>query len=274
VHAGVVPVLPARHAEAPIYHLDTAVSPEATRRAKAARYEAAEPGRPAYGGGPLNEVLYVPEDWPAARRRPVPPEDRAWIDGVLAAGTAPAEGGPSAPGAAARTNGAADVEAGGDVPLVPAAEIDAAAPARELPPDAYRVDLALLDPDDDRLAPGERRPLYVRVRNAGTATWPWGWDQDPQVRVSHHWRTSAGEMVAFEGERSPLPVRLPPGGSTVVPVWVTAPAEAGRYLLEIDLVHEHVRWFATPLGVAVTVADRPSRRSARTAPDPEAGAPC
>ena len=41
-----------------------------------------------------------------------------------------------------------------------------------------------------------------------------------------------------------------------MPVWVEAPAEPGDHLLEIDLVHEHVRWFEAPLRVPVAVAAR------------------
>lgn len=41
-----------------------------------------------------------------------------------------------------------------------------------------------------------------------------------------------------------------------MPVWVEAPADAGRYVLEFDLVHEHVRWFESPLVVEMNVVDR------------------
>jgi hypothetical protein len=251
LHAGPVPILPARHAETPLYHLDCLVRPVADRRDKAARYEAELPGRVAYGGGPLNDVLYLPEDWAPARRRPVPDKDRAWIDEVLAATASPPPGG-----------------AGGvDPPLVPDAEIDAMAPDLHPGDDDHRAHLARFD-DDDRLAPGERRPVHVRVTNRGGAVWRWGLDQEPQVRVAHHWRTPDGELVQFEGERSPLPARLGPGDEAIVPVWVTAPAEPGRYLLEIDLVNEHVRWFEAPLVLEMTVGPRPDAGTG------EVGGPC
>jgi hypothetical protein len=43
----------------------------------------------------------------------------------------------------------------------------------------------------------------------------------------------------------------------VVPVHVLAPETPGRYHLEIDLIHEHVRWFGA--GVDCAVAVRPRR---------------
>jgi hypothetical protein len=97
-----------------------------------------------------------------------------------------------------------------------------------------------------------------RVANRGSAWWPWAWEQEPHIRVSYHWRTLDGEPLVFEGVRSSLPARLDPGESQIVPVWVEAPAEAGRYLLEFDLVHEHVRWFESPLVIEMEVADRPA----------------
>jgi hypothetical protein len=39
-------------------------------------------------------------------------------------------------------------------------------------------------------------------------------------------------------------------------MWVEAPGTAGDHLLDVDLVHEHVRWFDDPLTGGITVADR------------------
>ena len=72
LHGGFVGVLPARHVDAPLYHLDAVVNDDATRAAKAARYEAEAPGRSAYGGGPLSEVMYRPERWASGATRPSP----------------------------------------------------------------------------------------------------------------------------------------------------------------------------------------------------------
>lgn len=245
LHAGIAPVLPARHVEAPMYHLDCVVTDEATRRAKAARYTAATPKPPqAYGGGNLDEVLYVPEEWAHRELRPVPDEDRVWIEKVLAADTLD-------PAATTTSNTPTPAP-----PVVAPEEIDAVASLRDLPESAYRAGLALFEPGDVRLAPGERRPLYVRVENRGVARWPWGWDQEPHIRVSYHWRTPAGEVSVYDGVRSALPGWLNPSESALVPVWVEAPAAEGDWVLEIDLVHEHVRWFEMPLAVPVRVEPR------------------
>ena len=254
VHAGIVPVLPTRHLDAPLYHLDALVRSEAERRAKADLYEAERPGHQAFGGGLLNDVLYLPERQGDVALRPVPADDRAWIDQVLAA-TDPSSSNPP-PKSRARSGFR------GPVRPVAAEEIDAFAPPSPLPDDAYRVALELFE-TDHRMAPGETRPVYVRVRNEGPVTWPWGLDQEPQIRVSYHWRRADGELLPDEGVRSPLPERVGPGQATIVPVWVQAPAEAGTHVLELDLVHEHVRWFEAPLPVEMTIAPRETGARAR-----------
>jgi hypothetical protein len=137
-------------------------------------------------------------------------------------------------------------------------------------PDDYAVDLSLVEPlgPDGRLpmAPGETRPVYVEVANRGGATWRWGLEQQPEIRVAYHWRAANGDVTDFEGLRSPLPCALGPGDATIVPVWVRAPA-AGDHTLEVDLVHEHVRWFEAPLEVRVSIRER------RAADDPTHDAP-
>jgi hypothetical protein len=254
VHGGLVAVLPNRQAEAPLYHLDCVLTSEQERRDKADRYEAEHPGRTAFGGGSLNHTLYLPERTHAHDPRPVPDDDRVLIDHVLAGTTI------TAPAPAA-----------GQPPLIPDDEIDAlAAPTlpAALPDDAYKAHLALADHEDTRLAPGERRPVYVRVTNAGGVRWPWGLDQEPQVRVAYHWRHADGEILHVEGLRSPFPATVGPGETVVVPVWVDAPTDEGTYLLDVDLVHEHVRWFDDPLTVEVRVAERAARQvGARTGSD-------
>jgi hypothetical protein len=238
LHGGIVPALPARHIEAPIYHLDCLVKTESERAVKAAAYEAVEPGPTAYGGGRLNDVLYLPERHRTMDLRSVPSTDRAWIEDVLKARSLPG-GGHAGPEQ--------------QVAMVPAEEIDALAPHEALPEGAYHAVLSLFDDHDRRMLPDEKRPMYVRVENEGPVTWPWGWEQKPEIRVSYHWRSLTDDFVDVEGLRSPLTAPLLPGGTQIVPVWVAAPTAAGPYILELDLVHEHVRWFNQPLAVEMRV---------------------
>ena len=255
LHGGFVGVLPARHVDAPLYHLDTVVNDEATPgcegrevRGRGAR------ARRGYGGGPLSDVMYRPEAWSSSGAvRPVPDEDRALIERVLAA-RARALTGPPTPVRPTRPGDQTDV------PLAVAADVDGLASSPAMAPGDYAAGLSLFETTEAsaplRLAPGEARPVYVEVENQGGATWRWGLDQQPLVRLSHHWLAPDGALTRYEGLRSPLPCTLPPGASVIMPMWVEAPEEPGEHVLEIDLVHELVRWFERPLRVPVVVAER------------------
>ena len=100
---------------------------------------------------------------------------------------------------------------------------------------------------------GEARALHVEVTNRSGEPWPGGMDAEPRIRLSYHLRSADGELLQADGPRSPLPAPLAAGDSQIVPVMVEAPPTAGRYLLEIDLVREHVRWFDAPARIELEV---------------------
>jgi hypothetical protein len=225
-HTHASPVLPARWIDASIYHLDLIVKSEADRARKAAAKESAHPGLTAPGGRPLNEAYYLPERGGPRRLAPVPEGDRAMIETVLAARDAPS---------------AESV----DAPLVTAVEMDLVWAGRTLGEGAYRARLELVE-DELRMAPGEHRAVHVRIRNEGDERLAWGLDLPPLVRIGYR-------LGGQEGPRAPLPSELAPGESLIAPVPVVAPRDPGAHRLEIDLVHEEVRWFGQPLVVELRV---------------------
>jgi len=107
------------------------------------------------------------------------------------------------------------------------------------------------------LAARETAALDVTVANEGTHTWPPGTLGWPQIRVSYRWRGADGSVVVEDGLRTPFPHAVRPGETALVPVDVTAPARPGSYVLELDLLHEHVRWFGAPVTLGVEVAPQP-----------------
>ena len=238
-HFPIGPMLPARYVEAPLYHLSCLVQTFGERRAKAHRYEADRPGTISPAGGPFNEVLQLPEQYATLRPIRVPAGDQAWIEAALTA--TPEKPAPTSPPALA--------------PLVSPAEIDAVSPVRRLDDNAYRARIVVVE-RDTRLAPGVTRSILTRVENCGTATWPFGWHQSPAVRLSYHWERRDGQALAQHGRRTPLPATVRPGESVLVPIEVAPPEEPGRYVLDLDLVHEEVRWFGCPTRLEVLVADR------------------
>jgi SAM-dependent methyltransferase len=134
---------------------------------------------------------------------------------------------------------------------------------------AFRARLEFAAPPPSEVAAGERFSVAVVVRNEGDAWWP-AVVEGPgpfHVRVGNHWRTRRrGRVVVPDDGRTPLARDIPPGDEHVHSLVATAPARAGRYVLELDMVQERVAWFADR-GSPTLRADVKVRRPA---PGPEA----
>lgn len=234
-HTEATPVLPARHLEAPLYHLDCAVTTRAARERKITRYAADRPGLQAPGGGDLNEVYYLPERHARLPPRPVPEEDRELIAAVMGAHAA------GHPPPAEET-----------LPFASAAQVDRLWPGRDFGPGAYAARIEPLE-RDPRTLPGETRPLAVRLSNDGDELWHAGSEGARPVHLSYRLAEPGGRVLVEEGLRTPLPAPVPPGTTCVVPVHVRAPERPGSYEVRLDLVHETVRWFGLDARATIVV---------------------
>jgi hypothetical protein len=236
-HAHAAPAHPAAYVEEPVYHLELLTETAEARRAKAIRYEVARPHMVAHGGGRVNEAFYLPELRTRVRTRPVPAEDRDLLRRAL---TPPPLRGPAPPSVP-------------ELPVVALTELDREWIGRVFPPSTYasRIEpYAALE----RLPPQRTERVLVRVTNLGTETLPGLPVPDPPIRLSYRWLGRDGSVLVADGERTFLPARLGPGESALVPMTVRTP-ERGAYVLEIDLVHEGVRWFGCPLRIALDVGE-------------------
>jgi hypothetical protein len=110
-------------------------------------------------------------------------------------------------------------------------------------PTEYLAELQLLGVDEFFAAQVAR--LSVKVTNRGYLTWP-SVASDPAhpVRMSYHWLDAVGNVVTHEGLRTDLPRDLGIGESLFMRVSILAPPIPGTYTLVLDLVREHVTWFA------------------------------
>jgi hypothetical protein len=252
-HLPVEPVWPSRFLDAGFYHLDYLLKTRAQREAKVAYHLAIRDGERLEGSDSDMPLYFLPEDAFGAEPIPVPEHHLPAIEQVLAADGEEIPGPPPA-----------------EIRLATRAEIDRFWPERSLSSAAYRATIDPLDPPL-LLEPREHRPVHVKVRNDGDDRWPWTprepekraayWPQvehRPLVRLAYRWLDTSGRLVVGEGFRTPLPATVEPGESAVVPVVVVAPDEPGSYWLEIDLVHEFVRWFECAVGIEVKV-ERPRR---------------
>lgn len=214
-----------RALDLPVYHADCLLASPDERRAKRRRYESLRPHETA-AGFPVNG-MYTPEDYPAIETTEVPPEDAELIAaaGSEASGVEPAR---------ARRPPAA----GAMPPVLRLDESDRYSSARRVPESAYRARLALVRPLGP-LAPGSTSEHEVEIENLGDERWPAEHAGPPLIRLASRW------LPGEEGARTAFTETVEPGRATRALLRLTAPAVAGRHLLEIDVVHEHVRWFGT-----------------------------
>ena len=237
LHTANAPELPARYLEAAIYHLDTALHTEAQRQAKIERYSAIDPALREPAGDRLMAHYYLPELYATSDPVSVSAEDQRIIAGAL---TPP-------PVMRSALDGGAT--------FVSAAQIARHWPLRTISSDAYRASLTPID-SYRRLVASEHRPFRVAVRNESNETWPGGEDRQPVIRVAYRWKRPDGSVVVADSPRGAFPAPVAPGAEAIVPLRVIAPEEPGEYVLEVDVVHEFVRWFESPFEVTITVRPR------------------
>jgi len=236
-HRPIVVSGPGRYPQLPLWHADPVLRTPEQRREKARRYEQTRPGM-RVGARALNFAFYLPESADGPTLADVPPEERVRIEAVLGA---------------ARPAGAP----GAEVRHATREEIDAWWPDTGAASQGGRCEV--LDRVAELVA-GEQRTVDVLVRNTGSGTWPWGWESVPEVRLGSRWFDADGVEVRAVQLRTAFPAALAPGHTDVVPVHLLAPDLPGAYRVEVDLIHEHARWFES--GESWDVVVRPRRRIA------------
>jgi SAM-dependent methyltransferase len=140
-------------------------------------------------------------------------------------------------------------------------------PAGALPVGAYRARVtATPRPDGD----AARVVMDVVVTNTGTDTWP---DGTP-LNIGNHWLARDGAVLVADDRRVAVPLPLGPGASARVSFEAPRADTPGADVLELDLVHEGVAWFAwhgsptarVDVGAAVPGESAPRTPTASTAP--------
>jgi hypothetical protein len=247
LHSGPRLAFPSEFVEACIYHLDTALTPRATRAAKVAAYLATPPDLVEPSGNELTERFYLPEDHATLPPVEVPPADRALIEATGSALFAASAVG----NAASDRRSHAQPRRPASTPIIPVEEVNMLWAQRRLDVDAYRASIAPIDAHR-QFTVGEHRPFRLSVTNLGNERWPGG-ERDPLIRVAYRWLSGTGATLVPEGFRTAFPSSVGPGEGCVVDAIVAVPETPGSYVLEFDLVHEHVRWFDAPLRLSMTV---------------------
>ena len=142
------------------------------------------------------------------------------------------------------------------------------APAEPLPDGAFGASITLAEPVPASVSPGATIVVSVDVTNEGSATWPGMVEGGGScsVRLANHW-LGFRRVHQLDDGRSALPRDIEPGTAVRMTLSVTAPARPGRYRLELDLVQEHVAWFADKGSTTLRVPVRVGRSAPPTAHD-------
>jgi SAM-dependent methyltransferase len=140
--------------------------------------------------------------------------------------------------------------------------------AHALPDGAHRARFTLKNPPAT-LTAGERVTLPIAVGNESGVPWPHDIPSERHIYLGNHWLRADGTMVIQDDGRAVLPKTIGPGEEAEISLTVQAPSQPGSFVLEIDLVQEHICWFAqagSPTARnAVTVAVRPASAAGNTA---------
>lgn len=94
-------------------------------------------------------------------------------------------------------------------------------------------------------SPGEDFNFRLEATNAGRAAWPARGAPETKgiVRLGAHLLAADEEEVNWDGGRAALPWDIAPGETGELEFAFRAPGKKGDYVLEFDMVAEHVTWF-------------------------------
>lgn len=92
----------------------------------------------------------------------------------------------------------------------------------------------------------EEMIFRLRVENVGLARWPAAGENESEtgaVSLGSHLLRSDEEEIDWDYGRARLPRDLEPGETASIEFKVHAPQTPGRYIVEFDMVAEHITWF-------------------------------
>jgi FkbM family methyltransferase len=234
-HSGAICEPPTRFADAAFIHLDLLVNDLSARHRKVARYDSETFPMFARNGRLVNEAFYLPEADVAARTTTIPVEDRERITAVLAR---QAERG--VPSRQAK--------------IVPSAEVERWWSGNPASAWDHLADIAVVRAESNVPAAATAR-IEVEVKNLGRNPWPASSMRQAgtPVFLSYHWRWPDGSIAVWDGRCTSLASRVAPGEQVRVDMMIDAPADPGRYVLVLDLVHDGVCWFGVDREIAMVV---------------------
>jgi SAM-dependent methyltransferase len=150
------------------------------------------------------------------------------------------------------------------VPAQPATSAEGTGAAVRLPDSGFR---AMLSSETISVTTrvGASFDLVVYVRNESNSPWRRGHAGDGRylIQLGNHWLDTAQRVLRVDDGRTPLDSDVAPGEVARLTLTAEAPQKPGMYILELDMVQEHVAWFgqcgSDTLGIMVeVVSDSPT----------------
>jgi tRNA (mo5U34)-methyltransferase len=109
----------------------------------------------------------------------------------------------------------------------------------------FVAEFKLLDGPRNGRASAEQT-FRLRVENIGLTRWPAAGDAGTgagAIYLGSHLLRETEEEVEWDYARARLPCDLEPGEIAEIELKVRLPKSAGKYILEFDMVAEHITWF-------------------------------
>lgn len=96
----------------------------------------------------------------------------------------------------------------------------------------------------------------VEISNESESAWRG--DIFRPISLSYHWLSDTGDVLVYEGRRTPLPADgIRPGTRTIAQMAIDVPPVSGKCLLVLTIVQDRVNWFENmgfkPAQVSVTI---------------------
>jgi len=88
---------------------------------------------------------------------------------------------------------------------------------------------------------GERFKIHFKIENLGRGLWT-SRGQYPTL-FSYHLLDEQGNCLKYDNLRFPLPKKVKPSQNIEMAITLRSPLEAGKYILEFDLLKEKLAWF-------------------------------
>jgi SAM-dependent methyltransferase len=135
--------------------------------------------------------------------------------------------------------------------------------SKPLGDDCFAAKITVPDPPKV-VAAGNGIVLKACVQNAGAGPWPvWrGVNVRHPIRLGNHWLRAGEAVYRWDDGRASLANDLLPCEQAELELMINAPLEEGEYILELDMVQEHVGWFqkkgSVPLRLPLKVLPRPA----------------